>query len=355
MGLRVLKICNLDKIQIDAYQYRWNTGLVPTSLKINTFPWEENTINDEDNNITIICTDGAVKIKNQISYEISGYGIFSGKCLHKTDIIIYGKGQSSYSAECFAILKALEQLTNIEKKDILLLTDYRSLLCKLEKWDSWNCEIEHKISEILIKLSKQKHITLQYVKAHSNIGYNCFIYELINATCTQARTAVSKLNISRVPTTHDEVVNICKKKMAEDEEATRRVLKDRYESISSKNFRNLEINREKIKIWLKKSHQKRKVQNMLLSSITDTAFRINNTRLQCTCTKPGPPLNLEHILLECPIFNKAREDTMIYLGTNKSGFKKNEILPMFFLSAPNLLEMIIKESRETFLKRIGRQ
>ena len=153
-----------------------------------------------------------VKKKNQVSYEVSGYGIFSGKCLHKSVMMIYGKGQSSYSAECFAIYKALEQLESIDKNEILILTDCQSLLSKLKKWNSWECEIERKISDILIKYGVTKNITLQYVKAHSEVGYNCFIDELIDATWNQTRTAISELKITDAPKTHDEVMNLIKKK-----------------------------------------------------------------------------------------------------------------------------------------------
>ena len=110
------------------------------------------------------------------------------------------------------------------------------MLSKLKKWNSWECEIERKISDILIKYGVTKNITLQYVKAHSEVGYNCFIDELINATWKQTRTTVGKLKITDAPKTHDEVMNLVKKKMSEDEETTRRLLKTQHESISSRNL-----------------------------------------------------------------------------------------------------------------------
>lgn len=140
-----------------------------------------------------------------------GYGIFSGKCLHKTEILIHGRGQCSYIAACFAIYQALEQLEIIDNNKILILTDCQSFLTKLKKWDSWEWDIERKISDALTKYGNTKKIILQYVKAYNEVGYNCFIDELINARWNHKRLAVSKLKITDAPKTQDKVMNLIKK------------------------------------------------------------------------------------------------------------------------------------------------
>ena len=93
------------------------------NLTINTSSWQQGKVNATNKNIIMISTDGEVKTKNKITYDVPGYGVLSWKYLGKTEIMIHGRGQRSCSTECFAIYEALGQLGYIEKNKILILTD----------------------------------------------------------------------------------------------------------------------------------------------------------------------------------------------------------------------------------------
>ena len=234
---------------------------------------------------SVIATDGAVKQTGTRTFELSGMVVFARGRIQKIQSQVLGTGSSAYNAEVHGIKDALETALESDDKDITIITDCMSILKKLQKWDGWDSHIEISILKILYRLSKMgKTLRLKWVRSHTDCGVNCVVDEIITASWEKNKEQINTLNIPPSSKSHSEVKNIVKKRMQEDETSTRNTLKEDHNSESSKNIHQLNLSRGKVKEWVKKIGKDRQTQDIVINSITDTAFRICGDRLQC------PPL-----------------------------------------------------------------
>ena len=113
---------------------------------------------------------------------------------------------------------------------------------------------------------------------------------------------------------------------------------------------DISITRKKITAWLKCN---RESQVVMITMVTDTAFKIDGDRMECPqCT--DTPLTLEHVLLECPEYEEERQDAFVYSGSELStkSFQNNTLVPTFCLAAARKIRSNLNTAREVFLQKL---
>ena len=167
----------------------------------------------------------------------------------------------------------------------------------------------------------------------------------------QKKKGILKTATDPTPKTKEEVKNTIKQRMEEDETSTRTTLRITQDSKSSRNIYQLQLTSAKIKKWLKITKNNRMVQSTIVSTITDTAFRIKGDRLNCPHC-PNTSLTMQHVMKTCPRLEQERNDAKIYTLHNYQKSKDPWVhtdLYVHFCSASNeKLWKLIKEARRNY-------
>ena len=202
-------------------------------------------------------------------------------------------------------------------------------------------------------------VTFQFTRAHADTSVNCAIDELINTCWEGQKNYLGFMNIPVTQKSHAEVWELIKKKMHQDETTARTVLQSRFQSESSKNAMVLGMSREKNKRWQRMMKDDRLTQSLISNGFTDTAFRINGSRLRCPhCSTDSiiVPLSLEHIIYECEDLALERDEAVWSLPDNKESIENNyaqtDLFPNFVRSAKGKLTAPLKPQVLFFLEEI---
>ena len=93
----------------------------------------------------------------------------------------------------------------------------------------------------------------------------------------------------------------------------------------------------------------RPTQRLLITTVTDTAFRICGDRLTCpNC--PENYLTLQHLIHECPSLERERRDANLYTKKSKNrpiDYARTNLYINFCAAAKNKLTTMIKRARAT--------
>ena len=246
-----------------------------------------------------------------------------------------------------AILKALSYADKSYHTTIHIVTDCLSLLTKIDQWKSWDTSLEYEIAAKISTITKSKALFLHFAKAHSGVGLNCAVDEIITVAWHKVKNRITNAPI--VPKTHQEVKEAINKKLMVDQEATQTILQEEHNSISSKNILNLRLGQTKMANWIQKYKYDRTTQSTMLSMITDTSFRINGDRLICPHC-PNTELSLEHVLSDCHIYHNERRDAYFY--TDKKDKKEvlisTDLFPNFCCAAKDKIYNTITLARQAY-------
>ena len=229
----------------------------------------------------IIATDGSVRNCGGTSYELSGHIANKDNTVTNAAVWVHGTGDSSYAAETRAILDAIKVAQKTPCQSITIATDCLSFLIKTSYWTHWDSRTEEEIISTAERIiNSGRELTFRYVKSHAGNDCNEAVDQLLNDTWIRYRNLLST-QMQPTTKTKTEVTNAMKKKMERDETETRNTLRVTQDSKSSKNINYLQITHEKLKKWLQMKKDNRKVQSTIITTITDTAFRVKGDRLEC--------------------------------------------------------------------------
>ena len=145
-----------------------------------------------------------------------------------------------------------------------------------------------------------------------------FSEKLINTTWDRNKELIKRSPVPPTKKTHQDIKSLVIHKMQKDENNARRRLLMEHNSESSRNLTLMDLNKTKFKVWIKKIHD-RTTQRLMTTMLTDTAFRLCGDRLDCP-HYPNTPLNLLHIINDCPYLQQERTNAQLY--TKK--FQKRE-------------------------------
>ena len=146
---------------------------------------------------------------------------------------------------------------------------------------------------------------------------------------------------------HRETKSLLKSSLHQDDTGARCTLAANYRSESSRNIRKLELSHKKLKKWSHKLEKNRVAQEVMITSITDTAFRLNGDRLPCPHC-PGHNLSLAHILYSCAHLSHERQNAWNYTkGTrgNKKDYVKTDLLPNICAAAKKKIRAMTNLAR----------
>ena len=143
--------------------------------------------------------------------------------------------------------------------------------------------------------------------------------QLLQYVWKDEKSKITGTNI-RTTKSKNEVMNQVQLQMEKDEAETRNELKRTQDSESSKNIQELRITRSKIKKWISSLKKDRYTQSTLVTTITDTAYRMYGERLSCPHC-PGQTLSLNHVAQECPYLIEDRRDAFAYARQDHKGRK----------------------------------
>ena len=230
----------------------------------------------------------------------------NGKTFTRT--YTFGKGESSYDAETKAILKAIEYVEEYKIDDnIIIITDCQSTLHNMKKRKTLTQD-EYQIikkMENLTRINGNK-IKMMYTPGHAGIKMN---EKVDNAITFASKTQHSEVNVELLPSlqishqavkkTIQRTIQIAEKELLEKLKTSSHIIKGNDTSHTAINMINLDVNRTKVKKWMKYLIGNRQEQTILGRIISYGYFRIFGNQLSC----PYCPciLSSEHILIHCPI------------------------------------------------------
>ena len=144
-------------------------------------------------------------------------------------------------------------------------------------------------------------------------------------------------------------MQLLKRKLREEESRALGELALNHASVSGRNLEALGAGSQEMRDWMRAMHNCRQAQTVLLQLITNTGCKIFGAQLQCYNCKTA--LNLQHVLCDCPLLERPREDGAAYLGlmpaTALTQYKTSEkLLPTFCMAAMEEISLLLKKSAE---------
>ncbi|KAB0805049.1 hypothetical protein PPYR_02019 [Photinus pyralis] len=198
---------------------------------------------------------------------------------------------STYTAEAFCVLKAVQFINQATKNNYVICTDSLSTILSIKSAYPTNPIIQKIQDSIHQSLTQSNTITILWVPSHCGIRGN-------EEADTLAKEGATLTDILHLPIPSRDLVNTVKQKMKEK-------LQHQWSQTTNNQLRKI---KPSLKPW--------KMNGTRRERVAATRLRIGHTLLThdfifqkiepTQCTTCGTRLTIEHILTECRSFDQQR-------------------------------------------------